>query len=87
MIIKNIMARNYIFNTNNSPFNSTADDENLKEKDYNSTFSFMEQENNRSVRFMELISDYDKLSYEDFKEIKYDQQYPDSIMYIGKLFI
>ena len=33
----------YIFNTNNSPFNSTADDENLKEKDYNSTFSFMEQ--------------------------------------------
>ena len=75
----------YIFNTNNSPFNSTADDENLKEEDYNSTFSFMEQENNRSVRFMELISDYDKLSYEDFKEIKYDQQYPDSIMYIGNI--
>ena len=75
----------YIFNTNNSPFNSTADDENLKEEDYNSTFSFMEQENNRSIRFMELISDYDKLSYEDFKEIKYDQQYPDSIMYIGNI--
>ena len=34
---------------------------------------------------MELISDYDKLSYEDFKEIKYDQQYPDSIMYIGNI--
>ena len=75
----------YIFNTNNSPFNSTAEFENLKEEDYNSTFSFMEEENNRSVRFMELIDDYDKLSYEDFKEIKYDQQYPDSILYIGNI--
>ena len=46
----------YIFNTNNSPFNSTAEFENLKEEDYNSTFSFMEEENNRSVRFMELIA-------------------------------
>ena len=75
----------YIFNTNNSPFNSTAEFENLKEEDYNSTFSFMEEENNRSVRFMELIDDYEKLSYEDFKEIKYDQQYPDSILYIGNI--
>ena len=75
----------YIFNTNNSPFNSTAEFENLKEEDYNSTFSFMEEENNRSIRFMELIDEYEKLSYEDFKEIKYDQQYPDSILYIGNI--
>ena len=75
----------YIFNTNNSPFNSTAEFENLKEEDFNSTFSFMEEENNRSIRFMELIDEYEKLSYEDFKEIKYDQQYPDSILYIGNI--
>ena len=75
----------YIFNTNNSPFNSTAESENLKEEDYNSTFSFMEKENNRSIRFMELINNYEKISYEDFKEIKYDQQYPDSIMFIGNI--
>ena len=75
----------YLFNTNNSPFNSTSAEYNLEEKDYPVTFSFREEENNRSHRFMELISDYDKVSYEDFKKIKYDQKYPDSIIYIGNL--
>ena len=75
----------YLFNTNNSPFNSTSAEYNLEEKNYPVTFSFREEENNRSHRFMELISDYDKVSYEDFKKIKYDQKYPDSIIYIGNL--
>lgn len=75
----------YIFNTNNSPFNSTAEADNLNEADYNSTFSFKEGENNRSLRFMELIGQYDKLSYDDFKEIKYDQKYPDSLILIGNI--
>ena len=75
----------YLFNTNNSPFNSTSAEYNLEEKDYPVTFSFREEDNNRSHRFMELISDYDKVSYEDFKKIKYDQKYPDSIIYIGNL--
>tara|TARA_S200000501_G_C20871904_1_gene764707 strand:+ start:2157 stop:4235 length:2079 start_codon:yes stop_codon:yes gene_type:complete len=75
----------YIFNTNNSPFNSTDKKDNLKEINYNSSFGFKEKENNRSLRFMELISSYEKVSYLDFKEIKYDQKYPDSIMYIGNI--
>ena len=75
----------YIFNTNNSPFNSTEKMDNLKEINYNSSFSFKEKENNRSSRFMELISRYDRISYSDFKEIKYDQKYPDSIMFIGNI--
>ena len=75
----------YLFNTNNSPFNSTSAEYNLLEKNYPVTFSFREEENNRSHRFMELISDYDKTSFEDFKKIKYDQKYPDSIIYIGNL--
>ena len=75
----------YLFNTNNSPFNSTSEEYNLIEEDYPTTFSFREEENNRSHRFMELISEYDKVSYEDFKKIKYDQKYPDSILYIGNL--
>ena len=75
----------YLFNTNNSPFNSTSKEYNLDENNYPSTFSFREKENNRSHRFMELISEYEKISFEDFKKIKYDQKYPDSILHIGNL--
>ena len=75
----------YIFNTNNSPFNSTSSQYNLKERDFNATFSFREKENNRSYRFMELIEEYDKIDYDDFKKIKYDQKYPDSIAFIGNI--
>ncbi len=75
----------YLFNTNNSPFNATSEEYNLLEGDYNSSFSFREKENNRSLRFMEMIEDYDKVSYDDFKLIKYDQKYPDSIAFIGNI--
>tara|TARA_B100000287_G_scaffold322577_1_gene306489 strand:+ start:4053 stop:6068 length:2016 start_codon:yes stop_codon:yes gene_type:complete len=75
----------YLFNTNNSPFNSTSKEYNLIEENYNSTFSFLEKENNRSIRFMEMIEGYDKISYEDFKKIKYDQKYPDSLAYVGNI--
>jgi len=75
----------YIFNTNNSPFNSTSREYNLIEKKYPSTFNFREKENNRSIRFMEQIKDYEKISYSDFKTIKYDQKYPDSILFIGNI--
>jgi acyl-homoserine-lactone acylase len=34
---------------------------------------------------MELIEDYDKISYEDFKKIKYDQKYPEKILYRNDL--
>ena len=69
----------YIFNTNNSPYNCTHKDDNPNELLYPSTFSFREDINNRSIRFEELIAQYDKISYEDFIAIKYDQQYPTPI--------
>ena len=75
----------YLFNTNNSPFNSTTKEYNLLEENYSSTFSYKEKENNRSLRFMEIIKDYDKLSFDNFKVIKYDQQYPDSLAYVGNI--
>ena len=34
---------------------------------------------------MEIIKDYDKVNFDDFKEIKYDQQYPDSLAYVGNI--
>ena len=75
----------YIFNTNNSPFNSTSREYNLIEEKYPSTFNFREKENNRSIRFMEQIKEHEKISYSDFKTIKYDQTYPDSILFIGNI--
>ena len=38
-------------------------------------YQSLDKVNNRAVRFQELIGQYDKLSYEDLKQIKYDQAY------------
>lgn len=70
----------YLFNTNNTPFNAAHPDDNLLESDFDSTLNFRDGENNRSARFMELIAEYPTLNYEEFLRIKYDQQYPDSIL-------
>lgn len=75
----------YLFNTNNTPFNAAHPDDNLNEGDFDKNIGYMERENNRSVRFMELIEQYPKLSYEDFKRIKYDTQYPDSLIGLFQL--
>lgn len=75
----------YLFNTNNSPFNSTSKEYNLIEEDFNPTFSYREKENNRSLRFMEMIKDYDKVNFDEFKVLKYDQKYPDSLVYVGNI--
>ena len=71
----------YLFNTNNTPFNSTAAEENMKFEDYDSTMGYVHRENNRSIRFMELIDQYDQLSYQDFRDIKFDVTLPDSLAY------
>ncbi|MEL6942498.1 MAG: penicillin acylase family protein [Bacteroidota bacterium] len=71
----------YVFNTNNTPFSSTAENENPKETALNKTMGYQETgiENNRSKRFLELINQYEKLSWEDFKRIKFDQTYPQQL--------
>jgi acyl-homoserine-lactone acylase len=72
-------SQGYLFNTNNSPFNCAHSLDNPIEEDYTETFSFREKINNRSLRFEELIKGYDQISYQDFMDIKYDQQYPTPI--------
>lgn len=73
-------SHGYLFNTNNSPFNAAHPDDNVLESDYDPTLGFREPENNRSARFMELIEQYPTINYEEFLRIKYDQQYPDSVI-------
>ncbi|MBT8317532.1 MAG: acylase [Lutibacter sp.] len=68
----------WVFNTNNTPFSASDSLSNFKETSFNKTMGFQPTglENNRSIRFLELISQYDSMSYDDFKRIKYDNQFP-----------
>ena len=75
----------YLFNTNNTPFDATAADENLLPQNFDKTMGIETWENNRSMRFVELIKDKEKLGYEDFKRIKYDLQLPQKLSYFTDL--
>ena len=72
-------ASGYIFNTNNSPFNCTQKEDNLKEETFHKSLGYSEKFNNRSLRFEKLISSYEKINYQDFVTIKYDQEYANPI--------
>jgi acyl-homoserine-lactone acylase len=64
----------FVFNTNHSPFHSTEGADNPKVTDV--TMGYETHENNRSKRFAELVAKLDKVSFEDFKKIKFDRTYP-----------
>ena len=67
----------YLFNTNGTPFFATAEDVNLRSVDFNPTFGYQDETkiNNRTIRTHELISGFDKMTWEDFKTMKYDRKY------------
>lgn len=72
----------YLFNSNNTPFSATAPTDNLRLEDYpNHVMGHNTKETNRSIRFMEMIDDYDKISYELLKIMKYDVKFSDSTFY------
>ena len=51
-------AAGYIFNSNNTPFIATNKEEDLAPEDYpNELMGFLEEETNRSIRFMELMEE------------------------------
>ncbi len=71
----------YLFNSNHSPFNATAPQDNIRNGQYDPAMGYETHENNRSIRFMELIAPYSKISYNDFKRIKFDRQLPAQLHY------
>ncbi|AWV99799.1 penicillin acylase family protein [Arcticibacterium luteifluviistationis] len=66
----------YLFNSNNTVFNASAESDNLNPEGIDPTMGYPLKDNNRSMRFVERMKDYHKLTYDDFKSIKYDGQYP-----------
>lgn len=74
-------ASGYLYNVNHSPFNATASEDNIHAHEYDPTMGYETHDNNRSLRVMELMEQYPKISYENFKRIKYDLQLPRQLAY------
>jgi acyl-homoserine-lactone acylase len=70
----------YLFNTNHSPFLATDVKYNLDIKKFDRTDGYETYHNNRSKRVTELIND-DKVDFNTFKRIKFDQQLPNELKY------
>ena len=73
----------YLFNSNHSPYNASAKEDNLNVNNFDATMGYETWENNRSVRFMQLIQPGKKIDYNTFKRIKFDRQLPQQLHYIG----
>lgn len=73
----------YLLNTNNSCFDVTATGDNPICANYDPTYGYGTDKNNRSIMAHFLIHGYDKLSYEDFKRVKYNRSFNDSIYDYG----
>jgi acyl-homoserine-lactone acylase len=71
----------YLFNVNHSPFKATDPQDNINENAYDPTMGYETHENNRSIRVTEMIRELPKVSYDDFKRIKYDLQLPQQLHY------
>jgi acyl-homoserine-lactone acylase len=71
----------YVFNANHSPFKATAESDNIREFNYDSTMGYETHDNNRSLRFVELMQPLKKVGYDDFKRIKYDFQLPQKLAF------
>jgi len=71
----------FLFNTNNSPYNATMANDDTHPSDLQPVFHYLDEsmDNNRSNRLLHLLSSVDTLSYDGFKRIKFDLQFPDTL--------
>ena len=71
----------FLFNTNHSSFFASGKKDNLKPTDFPRTDGWEQYNNNRSARFMELFPQEEKISFEKFKQVKFDRQLPSPLRY------
>lgn len=71
----------YFYNANHTPFRSSDSLDNPNEAAFDKNMGFETYDNNRSTRIKQLIDQYEKVNYNDFKTIKYDHQFPDPFHY------
>lgn len=80
----------YVFNTNNAGYEATCDEKNCVLPQFNPGIGYVEKYNNRSMRFYELVDEVyanKNISYEDFKEIKYDHTFPKRMTFKGDFWL
>ncbi len=75
----------FLFNTNHSSFLATSPEDNLNYSAFAKQDGWENYHLNRSVRFLELFPQNEKLSYEKFKEIKFEKQLPSTLQYWYKV--
>jgi acyl-homoserine-lactone acylase len=73
----------YLLSTNNSAFDVTGPGDNPVPSNYDPTFGYGMEKNNRSIMGHYLISKHPKLSYEEFKRIKFNRTFNDSMYDFG----
>ena len=71
----------FLFNTNHSSFLATAPGFNLEPTNYSTADGWESWHNNRSKRLMEEMPAEGKISFEQFKRIKFDRQLPAVLQY------
>lgn len=72
-------AAGWLFNSNNTPFSVTAPDESPSQGSMPFGHGYLTTENNRSLRFFELLASMDTVGWEEFLTLKYDLRYTDSL--------
>jgi acyl-homoserine-lactone acylase len=76
----------YVFNTNNTPYTATCDADGMEKSAlWDGHMDFRTGNNNRSLRFLELIEENDRVNFDDLKRIKFDNQYPKSGKFIESI--
>lgn len=65
----------YIFNCNGTPFQATAEAENLRPEDFNETFGIQTDQTNRGYRAYELFDADTSITQEEFDAYKFDLKY------------
>lgn len=65
----------YVFNNNNTPFNCTAKEDNVDRNSHPLKNFYFAYDDNRSLRTGYLFASVGKISYDEFKAIKYDQSF------------
>lgn len=68
-------ASGYVGNSNHTPFNATVPNDNINPSTINPTFGYLTGDNNRSIRYHHLMGEQDKISFEDFRRIKFDTKW------------
>ncbi|MEY3946068.1 MAG: hypothetical protein RJB03_774 [Bacteroidota bacterium] len=71
----------YLFNTNHSSFLATAQEDNLRPTAFPVQSGWETNQNNRSVRVMQMMPT-GKIDYATFKKIKFNRQLPTPLQYI-----